>query len=73
MSAMRKLFACFSLTASTACAATSSADKTSGTTLLRVNEKGTEAAAATDLTTVVTGARAVPPSLPRMIVDHPSL
>ena len=48
-------------------------DRVAHATFLRVDEKGTEAAAATAVTIVVTGARLVPPSVPRMIVDRPFL
>jgi serpin B len=42
-------------------------------TFLRVDEQGTEAAAATAVSIVVTGGRIVRPSVPRMIVDRPFL
>lgn len=48
-------------------------DRVAHATFLRVDEKGTKAAAATAVTIVVTGARLVPPSVPRMIVDRPFL
>lgn len=48
-------------------------DRVAHATFLRVDEKGTEAAAATAVTIVATGARLVPPSVPRMIVDRPFL
>ena len=48
-------------------------DRVAHATFLRVDEQGTEAAAATALTIVVTGTRVVPPSVPRMIVDRPFL
>lgn len=48
-------------------------DRVAHATFLRVDEKGTEAAAATSVTVVVTGARVVPASIPRMIVDRPFL
>jgi serpin B len=48
-------------------------DRVAHATYLRVDEKGTEAAAATAVTIVVTGGRVVSPSVPRMIVDRPFL
>jgi serpin B len=48
-------------------------DRVAHATFLRVDEQGTEAAAATAVTIVVTGGRIVPPSVPRMIVDRPFL
>ena len=42
-------------------------------TFLRVDEKGTEAAAVTAVKIVVTGARLLPDDLPKMIVDRPFL
>jgi serpin B len=48
-------------------------DRVAHATFLRVDEKGAEAAAATAVTVVATGARLVPPSVPRMIVDRPFL
>ena len=48
-------------------------DRVAHATFLRVDEKGTEAAAATAVTIVVTGGRVVPKSVPRMIVDRPFL
>jgi serpin B len=48
-------------------------DRVAHATFLRVDEKGTEAAAATAVTIVATGARRTPESVPRMIVDRPFL
>jgi serpin B len=48
-------------------------DRVAHATFLRVDERGTEAAAATAVTIVVTGARLPPAALPRMIVDRPFL
>jgi serpin B len=48
-------------------------DRVAHATFLRVDERGTEAAAATATTIVVVGRRLAPPSVPRMIVDRPFL
>lgn len=48
-------------------------DDVAHATFLRVDEKGTEAAAVTAVKIVVTGARRLPDDLPRMIVDRPFL
>jgi serpin B len=48
-------------------------DDVAHATFLRVDEKGTEAAAVTAVKIVVTGARLLPDDLPRMIVDRPFL
>jgi len=48
-------------------------DQVAHATFLRVDEQGTEAAAATAVTIVAVGARLAPPSAPRMIVDRPFL
>lgn len=48
-------------------------DRVAHATFLRVDEKGTEAAAVTAVTIVATGVRIIPPHMPRMIVDRPFL
>lgn len=48
-------------------------DDVAHATFLRVDEKGTEAAAVTAVKIVVTGARLLPDDLPQMIVDRPFL
>lgn len=48
-------------------------DDVAHATFLRVDEKGTEAAAVTAVKIVVTGSRRLPDDLPRMIVDRPFL
>ncbi|WP_251566857.1 serpin family protein [Erythrobacter sp. 3-20A1M] len=48
-------------------------DDVAHATFLRVDEKGTEAAAVTTVKIVVTGSRRLPDDLPRMIVDRPFL
>ena len=48
-------------------------DDAAHATFLRVDEKGTEAAAVTTVKIVVTGSRRLPDDLPRMIVDRPFL
>ena len=48
-------------------------DDVAHATFLRVDEKGTEAAAVTAVKIVVTGSRRLPDGLPRMIVDRPFL
>ena len=48
-------------------------DDVAHATFLRVDEKGTEAAAVTAVKVVVTGSRILPDDLPQMIVDRPFL
>jgi serpin B len=48
-------------------------DDVAHATFLRVDEKGTEAAAVTAVKIVVTGSRPLPDDLPQMIVDRPFL
>lgn len=48
-------------------------DDVAHATFLRVDEKGTEAAAVTAVNIVVTGTRRLPDDLPQMIVDRPFL
>ena len=48
-------------------------DDVAHATFLRVDEKGTEAAAVTAVKIIVTGSRRLPDDLPRMIVDRPFL
>ena len=48
-------------------------DDVAHATFLRVDEKGTEAAAVTTVRIVVTSGRLLPDDLPRMIVDRPFL
>ncbi|GAA4013419.1 serpin family protein [Sphingomonas swuensis] len=48
-------------------------DRVAHATFLRVDEQGTEAAAATAVTIVATGSRITPADIPRMIVDRPFL
>jgi serpin B len=48
-------------------------DRVAHATFLRVDEQGTEAAAATAITIIATGSRTPQRSIPRMIVDRPFL